>query len=91
MAEDHNQPATATPTGRRGGVRKRCDCPRRAWAKCPHPWHLAYQWRGKRYRVSLDRERHEPIGSKTKADEYAETIRIAIRGGTFHTTRRRRA
>ena len=66
-------------------MRKRCDCPRRAWAKCPHPWHLAYQWRGKRYRVSLDKERHEPIGSKTKADEYAETIRIAIRGGTFHT------
>jgi integrase len=74
-----------TTSGRHtDGVLKRCGCPRRAWAKCSHPWHLAYQWRGTRYRVSLDRERGQPIRSKTKADEYAETIRLAIRGGTFH-------
>jgi integrase len=24
------------------GLRKRCTCPRRVWAKCKHPWHFNY-------------------------------------------------
>ncbi len=68
------------------GLRKICDCPRRSWAKCSHAWHLAYQWHGQRYRVSLDRERGRAVGSKTEADAYAAEIRLAIRSGTFRAS-----
>ena len=37
------------------GLTKRCDCPRPRWSKCAHPWYLAYQWKGARHRVCLDR------------------------------------
>jgi integrase len=37
------------------GLRKRCDCPRRLWAKCPHPWHFNFRHAGQTYRFTLDR------------------------------------
>ncbi len=37
------------------GLRKLCDCARRTWAKCGHPWHFDYKWNGERYRFTLDR------------------------------------
>lgn len=40
---------------RNDGLRKRCDCPRRAWAKCSHPWHFNFEWNDEPYRFSLDR------------------------------------
>ncbi len=68
---------------RNGGLRKRCGCPRARWAKCPHGWHFSFQWRGRRYRVSLDTETGRHIDSKTEAEEAADRLRQAIRRGTF--------
>jgi integrase len=42
-----------TARQRNDGLRKRCDCPRRAWAKCTHPWHFSFRFRGEDYRFSL--------------------------------------
>ena len=71
------------PRHHNGGLQKDCDCPRKAWPKCSHSWELAYQWRGKRYRVSLDKARGRPLKSKTEAAGYAEQVRLSIRNGTF--------
>ena len=68
---------------RNGGIRKICGCGRRVWAKCPHPWHLNYRWKGQGFRLSLDRYAGLHIESKTKAEEVAAEIRKAIRAGTF--------
>jgi integrase len=38
---------------RNDGLRKRCPCPRRSWAKCAHPWHFSFKWNGEHYRFSL--------------------------------------
>ena len=70
---------------RNHGLRKRCSCKRKDWAKCPHGWHLNYKPKGgPQYRLSLDREAGRHIDSKTEAIEEAEHIRISIRNGTFH-------
>jgi integrase len=72
------------PRHRNGGIRKRCPCPRRNWAKCPHGWHLNYRLKGgQHYRLSLDREVGRHIDSKTEAQAEAERIRTEIRSGTF--------
>lgn len=41
---------------RNRGLRKRCECPRKDWAKCSHPWHFNFKWKDEHYRFSLDRE-----------------------------------
>ena len=66
------------------GLRKRCRCARPQWAKCAHPWYLSYQWRGTRYRVSLDRLLGRQLHGKTEADAEADRLRGEIRAGTFH-------
>src|SRR5205809_4761988 len=72
------------PRHRNGGIRKRCPCPRRNWAKCPHGWHLNYRPKGgPHYRLSLDRKVGRHIDSKTEAQAEAERIRTEIRNGTF--------
>ena len=68
---------------RNDGLRKICACPRRQWAKCPHPWHFNFKWNGTSYRFSLDREIGQPISSKTEARTEADRFRAAIRDGTF--------
>ncbi len=68
---------------RNGGLRKRCDCPRRTWAKCPHPWHLNFSWRGTAFRLSLDREVGHALTTKADAETEAERIRLAVRDGVF--------
>lgn len=65
------------------GLRKACGCPRRKWAKCDHPWHFNFQWKGKGYRFSLDRHLGRRVRSKTEAETETERIRIAIKDGTF--------
>jgi integrase len=60
-----------------------CDCPRRGWAKCPHPWHFNYSWRGAAYRFSLNRYAGKEIAGKTEAETLADGIRREIRAGTF--------
>jgi integrase len=68
---------------RNAGLRKVCDCPRRGWAKCPHPWHFNYSWRGAAYRFSLNRYAGKEITGKTEAETLADGIRREIRAGTF--------
>ena len=66
------------------GLRKVCGCPRRQWGKCRHDWHFSYQWKGTRYRISLDREIGRPLKrKKTEAVTAVDEIRTAIRAGTF--------
>src|SRR5882672_158599 len=73
------------PKNRNGGLRKRCGCPRRNWAKCPHGWHFNFKWRDVHYRLSLDRETGTAITSKSDAQAVADQIRIDIRAGRFRT------
>jgi len=65
------------------GLRKICKCPRRSWTKCSDAWHVSFCWRGKHYRLSLDRYAGKHISSKTDAESLAERIRTEIREGTF--------
>jgi integrase len=69
---------------RNGGLRKVCGCARRVWAKCPHPWHLNYRWKGDDYRLSLNRYAGKLITDKTAAEELAAEIKRMIRAGTFN-------
>ena len=68
---------------RNRGLRKRCECPRKNWAKCPHPWHFNFKWKGEHHRLSLDREVGHSITNKTDAEKEADRIRTAIREGRF--------
>ena len=65
------------------GLRKVCSCPRRNWAKCSHPWHFSFRWKGKSYRFSLTRFTGKAINSKTDADDTADRLRTQIREGRF--------
>lgn len=71
------------PIHRNAGLRKVCDCPRRGWVKCSHPWHFNFCWKGKPYRFSLSRYAGEEITSKSEAERMADEIRGKIRAGTF--------
>jgi len=65
------------------GLRKICGCPRRLWAKGKHSWLLAYCWKGRHYRFSLDRYANKHVEGKTEATALAERLRAKIRDGTF--------
>ena len=67
------------------GLRKICDCGRRAWSKCAHDWHFNFTWRGTVHRFSLDRHLGRPMNGRTDAETEAEKLRIAIREGKFGT------
>ena len=79
-----------TTRHRNDGLRKRCRCLRRRWAKCEHPWHLNFKWGGVHYRVSVDRHVGHHVVGKTAARQAADRIREAIRSGTFVTPSDRR-
>lgn len=70
---------------RNGGLKKRCGCPRRTWAKCSHPWHFGYYHKGREHRRSLSlfaRALGEEVPtSKTEAKELADRLRALIRAG----------
>jgi hypothetical protein len=68
---------------RNTGLRKRCGCPRKNWAKCSHSWHFNFKWNGEHHRFSLDREVGHPITNKTDAEKEADRIRTAIREDCF--------
>lgn len=70
-------------TQRNNGLKKVCGGPRHRWPKCRHPWHFAFQWKGQRHRVSLDRVVGHPLRTKRDAEEAADTVRTAIRAGAF--------
>lgn len=76
------------------GLRKRCDCARRAWAKCDHPWHFAFKWQGTHYRFPLARSfawkgqalrvpAEGPCSTREQARTEADKLRAAIREGQF--------
>jgi integrase len=65
------------------GLRKRCGCPRRAWAKCSHPWHFSFKWKATHHRFQLDKYASSPITLKDDARSEADRLRAAIRAGTF--------
>lgn len=68
---------------RNDGLRKVCGCARRAWAKCAHPWHFNFKWKGTPYRFSLDRQLGQKVKSKTEARTEADRLRSLIRDGKF--------
>jgi integrase len=65
------------------GLRKRCGCPRRAWARCSHPWHFSFKWKGTHHRFPLDLHAAGPITDKDTARTEADRLRALIRSGTF--------
>jgi integrase len=69
-----------------GGLYKRCDCARRKWLKCDHPWHFDF-YKGRKFRFSLDviakARGEQPPRSKGDAEALADRIRSEIRSGTF--------
>jgi integrase len=65
------------------GLRKRCGCPRRRWAACPHPWHFNFAWKGRSFRVSLDEACRRPVRTKAEALAEADRLRAAIRDGAW--------
>lgn len=75
---------------RNAGLRKVCECPRRTWPKCAHPWHFNYKWAGVHYRFSLDEQIGKHIDSKTLAETEAEDLRVAIRESRFVRMKRGR-
>src|SRR5690349_7773355 len=72
--------------GRNGGIRKRCDCVRKNWPKCPHQWHLNFKHGQTHYRFSLDKEVGRRIEGKGEAEAEAERLRTEIREGRFRRT-----
>ncbi len=68
---------------RNHGLRKRCSCPRKLWAKCQHAWHFNFKWRGKSYRLSLEKEADHPITNRDEARAEADRLRAAIRSGRY--------
>ena len=69
------------------GLSKRCPCSPKAWAKCPHGWHFNLRWRGRSYRLSLDKISHaRGLPRPTfKADALTlrDALRAEIRSGAF--------
>lgn len=68
------------------GLKKRCDCGRRKWSKCSHPWHFSFHHAGREHRFSLDvvaRQRGERNLPRTKseADIWRDRLRSEIRSG----------
>jgi integrase len=72
---------------RNGNLYKKCSCPRSAWAKtCPHPWHFALAYKGRRHRVPLHKvagkAATEPM-SKSEAERWATRLRTQIWEGQW--------
>lgn len=74
------------PRQHNGGLKKRCDCPRRLWAKCPHPWHFGFHHAGREHRFSLHTVAGKAPGywmSKSEAEGIRDRLRGQIREGRF--------
>jgi hypothetical protein len=69
------------------GIKKRCDCPKKRWPKCSHPWWLGFRFGDRQYRFSLDKiasARQQPVPtSKSEAIKWRDRLRNEIRGGEF--------
>ena len=70
-----------------GGLKKRCGCPRRQWAKCVHSWHFGFKYAGKEHRWSLHKVANKPSGywmSKSEAEGIRDRLRAQIREGALN-------
>lgn len=69
------------------GLKKRCVCGTRRWARCAHSWHFNFHYRGREHRFSLDtvaRTRGEPPPrSTTEARRWRDLLRNDIRRSVF--------
>lgn len=69
---------------RNDGLRKVCECSRRTWAKCDHPWHANLRFCGTDYRVSLTRVFPDrDVSTKLKAEAARDELFGLIRNGKF--------
>src|SRR5262249_52306815 len=68
---------------RNKGVRKLCECQRRNWARCSHPWYFNFKWEGVAYRFSLDKHLKKHIETKEDAEDEARELRKQIKDGKF--------
>ncbi len=75
------------PVHHNHGLRKICQCPRRTRTKCDHAWHVAFCWRGRMHRFSLDRYAGKHVAGKTDAEKLADQIRDDIRNERFQRDR----
>jgi integrase len=71
-----------------GTVKKRCRCGEARWTKCADPWYLKdFQHRGQRYAHSVTQWASvvlaQTITTKTEAEDVADTMRAAIKAGTY--------
>src|SRR5262245_18609285 len=69
------------------GLKKRCDCPKKSWPKCSHPWWFNFHHGDREHRYSLDkiaRARNQPLPTtKSDAITWRDQLRAEIRSGTF--------
>jgi hypothetical protein len=92
-----HRPERRLPNGRtvavhrNDGLRKICERPRRVWAKCRHPRHFSFKWKGRSYRFSLDRHASKHVETKTEAESLADDLRTRIRAGAFKAAIEREA
>lgn len=67
------------------GIKKRCDCQRKNWPKCSHPWHFSFHFAGREHRLSLDAVARirgvPPPTTKADAATWRDTLRNEIRAG----------
>jgi integrase len=64
------------------GLRKVCDCPRRRWLKCLHPWHVNVAVPGGLHlRKSVDKIAGKPVAKKEDAQALLEKLRTDLREG----------
>jgi integrase len=77
-----------TARGRNGGLKKRCSCPYRQWAKCAHPWHFGFHHAGQEFRLSLHKVAGKSAGywmSKSEAEALRDRLRADIREGRLRS------
>jgi integrase len=71
------------------GLRKRCGCARRIWAKCKHPWHMNFFHGEREHRLSLAVEavkrNEQPPTTRAEALQWRDRLRAEIREGKFTT------
>ena len=75
------------PKGSKGhrnkGLQKRCDCDRRRWSACDHPWFFNFAFRSVNYRFNLNDEVNQATLAKSEAERWRDEIRAQIRAGTL--------
>lgn len=66
------------------GLRKRCDCARRSWPTCSHPWFFSFKIKGgESHRFVLHKYADHRITTKAEALLERDRLRTLIRNGNF--------